>query len=46
LRLLCFSSVPPDKCRDCTLKLSHGRFFHVISNSSLTYHTFIWRYKI
>jgi hypothetical protein len=39
--LLCFTSVPPGECQDSTLKSDHGHFFHILSNSSFTYHPFI-----
>jgi hypothetical protein len=37
-----FSSVPPDKCQDSTLKLGHGHFLPNLFNTSFTYDPFIW----
>jgi hypothetical protein len=43
---LWFSSVPPGKCQDSTLKLGHDHFLPILFNSSLTYHPFIQRYIV
>jgi hypothetical protein len=39
-----FSSVPPRKCRDNTLKYGHDPFHSKSFHSSLTCHSFIRRY--
>jgi hypothetical protein len=44
--ILWFSSVPPGKYLNVTLKLGHGRFFDTFSNSSFSYHWFIQRYLV
>jgi hypothetical protein len=41
LVFLWFSSVPPGKCWDSTLRVGHDRFLPQPSNSSFTYHPFI-----
>jgi hypothetical protein len=40
------SSVPTGESRDSTLQQVTTYFFHVLSNSSFTYHPFIRRYII
>jgi hypothetical protein len=41
-----FLSVPPAKCWDSTLKLSHYCSFQILSNSWFTYHPFTWWYVV
>jgi hypothetical protein len=41
-----FSSVPPRKCRQSTLKQITTDSFHTVSNSLLAYHLFSRRYAV
>jgi hypothetical protein len=38
--------VPPGKFRNSILKFYHNRFFKILTNSSFTYHPFIWQYIV
>jgi hypothetical protein len=44
LRYSWLSSAPPGKYRDSILNYTTTASFHILSNSSFTYHHFIWRY--